>query len=179
MAGIHQTLKEARSLYAEALKLQEAVLASHRDLKGCVVKVQTWHESAESLMAQVEISRVRLKYLGRGFLALIFMIGTLAGRAGFSRCWRSGSQAVATDSTIKLLERSLVKELPAIVPPRRCFACLGYGDFEDSMRLNNSAASSCALVTCPAVILGLSSSLRSTASTALSFPWAAARFAQA
>ena len=30
MAGIHQTLKEARSLYAEALKLQEAVLASHR-----------------------------------------------------------------------------------------------------------------------------------------------------
>ena len=68
MAGIHQTLKEARSLYAEALKLQEAVLASHRDLKGCV--------------AQVETSRVRLKYLGRGFLALVFMIGTLAGMAG-------------------------------------------------------------------------------------------------
>ena len=27
-------------------------------------------------------SRVRLKYLGRGFLALVFMIGTLAGLAG-------------------------------------------------------------------------------------------------
>ena len=54
MAGIHQTLKEARSLYAEALKLREAVLASHRDLKGCVAQVQT--------------SRVRLKYLGQGFL---------------------------------------------------------------------------------------------------------------
>ena len=82
MAGIHQTLKEARSLYAEALKLQEAVLASHRDLKGCVAQVQTWHESAESLMAQVETSRVRLKYLGKGFLALVFMIGTLAGLVG-------------------------------------------------------------------------------------------------
>ena len=34
MAGIHQTLREARSLYAEATKLQEAVLASHRNLKG-------------------------------------------------------------------------------------------------------------------------------------------------
>ena len=68
MAGIHQTLREARSLYAEALKLQEAVLASHWDLKGS--------------MAQVETLRVRLKYLGRGFLALVFMIGTLAGLAG-------------------------------------------------------------------------------------------------
>ena len=98
MAGIHQTLKEARSLYAEALKLQEAVLTSHRDLKGCVAQVQTWHKSAESLMAQVETSRVRLKYLGRGFLALVFMIGTLAGMAGgFSRCWRSSSWAEQTD----------------------------------------------------------------------------------
>ena len=52
----------------EAVKLQEAVLASHRDLKGYV--------------AQVETSRVQLKYLGRGFLALVFMIGTLAGMAG-------------------------------------------------------------------------------------------------
>ena len=34
-------------------------------------------------MAQIETSRVRLKYLGKGFLALVFMIGTLAGR--FSR----------------------------------------------------------------------------------------------
>ena len=42
----------------------------------------TWHESAAELMAQVEISRVRLKYLGGGFLALVFMIGTLAGLAG-------------------------------------------------------------------------------------------------
>ena len=41
MAGIHQTLKEARSLYAEAVKLQEAVLASHRDLKGYVAQVET------------------------------------------------------------------------------------------------------------------------------------------
>ena len=35
-----------------------------------------------ALLAQVETSRVRLKYLGQGFLALVFMIGTLAGRAG-------------------------------------------------------------------------------------------------
>ena len=82
MAGIHQTLKEARSLYAEALKLQEAVLASHRDLKGYVAQAETWHKSAGELMAQVETSRVRLKYLERGFLALVFMIGTLAGMAG-------------------------------------------------------------------------------------------------
>ena len=41
-----------------------------------------WHKSAESLLAQVETSRVRLKYLGHGFLALVFMIGTLAGLAG-------------------------------------------------------------------------------------------------
>ena len=64
------------------LKLQEAALASHRNLKGCVAQVQTWHESTAELMAQVETSRVRLKYLGRGFLALVFMIGTLAGLAG-------------------------------------------------------------------------------------------------
>ena len=83
MAGIHQTLKEVRSLYAEALKLQEAVLASHRDLKGSVAQVQTWHESAGELMAQVETSRVRLKNLGRGFLALVvFMLCVLAGFAG-------------------------------------------------------------------------------------------------
>ena len=43
---------------------------------------ETWHKSAESLLAQVETSRVRLKYLGRGFLALVFMIGILAGLAG-------------------------------------------------------------------------------------------------
>ena len=82
MAGIHQTLKEARSLYAEALKLQEAVLASHRDLKGCVAQVQTWHESARSLMAQVETLTVRLKNRRRGLLALVFIIGILAGFAG-------------------------------------------------------------------------------------------------
>ena len=82
MAGIHQTLKEARSLYAEALKLQEAVLASHRDLKGCVAQVETWHESARSLMAQVETLTVRLKNRRRGLLALVFIIGILAGFAG-------------------------------------------------------------------------------------------------
>ena len=82
MANIHQTLKEARSLYAEAVKLQEAVLASHRELKGYVAQAETWHKSAGELIAQVETSRVRLKYLGQGFLALVFMIGTLAGMAG-------------------------------------------------------------------------------------------------
>ena len=79
MAGIHQTIREARSLYAEALKLQEAVLASHRELKGYVA---TWQTSAQSLLAQVEQARVQLKYMGQGFLALVFMIGTLAGLAG-------------------------------------------------------------------------------------------------
>ena len=33
-------------------------------------------------MAQVGTSRVQLKYLGKGFLALVFMISTLAGLAG-------------------------------------------------------------------------------------------------
>ena len=82
MAGIHQTLREARSLYAEALKLQEAVLASHRDLEGCVAQVQTWHESMEALAARVETLTVRLKNLGRGFLALVFILCILAGFAG-------------------------------------------------------------------------------------------------
>ena len=36
-------------------------------------------------------SRVRLKYLGRGFLALVFMIGTLAGMAGGSARAAGGS----------------------------------------------------------------------------------------
>ena len=81
MAGIHQTLKEARSLYAEALKLQEAVLASHRDLEGCVAQIQTWHESM-ALAARVETLTVRLKNLGSGFLALLFMLCILAGLAG-------------------------------------------------------------------------------------------------
>ena len=68
MAGIHQTLKEARSLYAEALKLQEAVLASHRDLKGL-------RGAGRDIAGAAQAS-------GRGFLALVFMIGTLAGTAG-------------------------------------------------------------------------------------------------
>ena len=49
---------------------------------GCVSQGETWHEVAGSLMAQVETLRVQLKYLGKGFLALVFMIGTLAGLAG-------------------------------------------------------------------------------------------------
>ena len=82
MAGIHQTLREARSLYAEAIKLQEAVLASHRDLKGCVAQIQTWHESLEALAARVETLTVRFKNLGSGFLALVLMLCILAGLAG-------------------------------------------------------------------------------------------------
>ena len=34
-----------------------AVLASHRDLKGYVALAETWHKSAESLLAQVETTR--------------------------------------------------------------------------------------------------------------------------
>ena len=50
------------------------------------------------LMAQIETSRVRLKYLGRSFLALVFMIAPWPGwLAVFSRCWRSGSRAGQTD----------------------------------------------------------------------------------
>ena len=40
---------------------------------------------------------MRLKYLGRGFLALAFMIGTLGDRVGFSRCWCSGPPSAQTD----------------------------------------------------------------------------------
>ena len=82
MAGIHQTLKEARDLYAEALKLQETVLASHRELKGCVAQVETWHESMGRLAAQVETLTVRLKNLGGLFLVLVFMLCLLAGLLG-------------------------------------------------------------------------------------------------
>ena len=79
MAGIHQTLKEARRLYAEAAKLQEAVLASHRDLKGFMAE---WHESMESLMKQAKWVRGELKYMGRGFLALVLMLCIMAGLVG-------------------------------------------------------------------------------------------------
>ena len=82
MAGIHQTLREARTLYAEAVKLQEAVLASHQELQGSVARIETWQKAVESLLEQVETSRVQLKYMGKGFIALVFMIGTLAGLAG-------------------------------------------------------------------------------------------------
>ena len=78
MAGIHQTIREARSLYAEALKLQETVLASHR-LKSYMT---TWYPASRSLLDEVEQARLKLKYMGRGFLALVFMIGTLAGLVG-------------------------------------------------------------------------------------------------
>ena len=62
MASIHQTLKGARSLYLEAFAVAQV---------GGVVAG-----------AGRETSRVRLKYLGQGFLALVFVIGTLAGMAG-------------------------------------------------------------------------------------------------
>ena len=82
MAGIHQTLKEARSLYAEAIKLQETVLASHQELKNCVARIETWNKSAAALLEQVETLRERLKYLGNLAAALVFMIGLLAGIVG-------------------------------------------------------------------------------------------------
>ena len=82
MVGIHQTLKEVRDLYAEALKLQEAVLSSHRELKGCVAQVEAWHESMGRLAAQVETLTTRLKNLGGLFLVLIFMLCLLAGFSG-------------------------------------------------------------------------------------------------
>ena len=82
MVGIHQTLKEVRDLYAEALKLQEAVLSSHRELKGCVAQVEAWHESMGRLAAQVETLTTRLKNLGGLFLVLIFMLCLLAGLLG-------------------------------------------------------------------------------------------------
>ena len=82
MVGIHQTLKEVRDLYAEALKLQEAVLSSHRELKGCVAQVEAWHESMGRLAAQVETLTVRLKNLGGLFLVLVFMLCLLAGLLG-------------------------------------------------------------------------------------------------
>ena len=47
-----------------------------------MAQIETWHESAGELVAQAETLRVRLKYLGKGFIALVFMIGTLAGLAG-------------------------------------------------------------------------------------------------
>ena len=62
MAGIHQTPKKAWSFYSEAVDVAQV---------GGVVAG-----------AGRETSRVRLKHLGQGFLALVFMIGTLAGLAG-------------------------------------------------------------------------------------------------
>ena len=83
MAGIHQTLKEARDLYAEALKLQEAVLASHRELKGCVAQVEAWHESMGRLVAQVETLTVRLKESGGSLSSLGFHALPLGGVVGW------------------------------------------------------------------------------------------------
>ena len=51
---------------------------------------------ARALMVQVETRRARIKYLGRGFLAFGFH-DRHPGRAGFLRCWRSGSPPVPTD----------------------------------------------------------------------------------
>ena len=86
MVGIHQTLKEVRDLYAEALKLQEAVLSSHRELKGCVAQVEAWHESMGRLAALVETLTTRLKNLGGLFLVFDFHALPLGGVFGwFSR----------------------------------------------------------------------------------------------
>ena len=54
-------------------------------------------------MAQVEMLRVQLKYLGHGFLALVFMLGTLAGNGGrgFSRYWCSGWLSAETDGRMR------------------------------------------------------------------------------
>ena len=78
MAGIHQTLREARSLYDEALKLKESVLASHRDLKGCVAQIEAWHESMGRLAARVETLTVRLKKFGWIFISLVCLLCLLA-----------------------------------------------------------------------------------------------------
>ena len=48
----------------------------------CVAEVQTWHEAAGKLMAQVETLRLRLKNLGGLFLVLVFMLCLLAAPAG-------------------------------------------------------------------------------------------------
>ena len=95
MAGIHQTLKEARDLYAEALKLQEAVLASHRELKGFVAQVQTWHEASGELMAQArdvddaaQESWGPLSSLGFHALPLGGVFGWFSRAAGVPGRWR-------------------------------------------------------------------------------------------
>ena len=62
---------------------KEAVLASHRDLKGYVAQARDVAQIGGG--AHGGRSRRRgcgSKYLGQGFLALVFMIGTLAGMAG-------------------------------------------------------------------------------------------------
>ena len=82
MAGIHQTLREARSLYAEAIKLQEAVLASHQELKDCVAQIETWQKAVESLMSRVESLRWGLKNLTVAGLAALFMLCIIAGLVG-------------------------------------------------------------------------------------------------
>ena len=75
------TLKEARNLYAETFKLQESVLASHRELRGCVVQVEAWQESMGRLAARVETLTVRLKNLGWFLISLVFMLCFMAGTA--------------------------------------------------------------------------------------------------
>ena len=47
-----------------------------------MAQIQTWHESMEAVAARVETLTVRLKNLGSGFLALVFMLCILAGLAG-------------------------------------------------------------------------------------------------
>ena len=66
--------------------IQKPVVSSaplHRAGDTVQLPVLGW-ENHEFRGARVETLTVRLKYLGRGFLALVFMIGTLAGlAAGF------------------------------------------------------------------------------------------------
>ena len=84
MANIHETLREARSLYAEAIKLQETVIASHQEVKDSVARLETWEKAVKSSISQIKGLNWWLKNLTRGGLIMIFVLCIIAGLVGGS-----------------------------------------------------------------------------------------------
>ena len=82
MANIHETLREARSLYAEAIKLQETVIASHQEVKDSVARLETWEKAVKSSISQIKDLNWWLKNLTRGGLIMIFVLCIIGGLVG-------------------------------------------------------------------------------------------------
>ena len=86
------------AFYAEAIKLQETVIASHQEIKDSVARLETWEKAVKSSISQIKDLNWWLQNLTRGGLIMIFCAlhhRRVGGRR--SRAWRSGSLASRTD----------------------------------------------------------------------------------